>query len=280
MKKLLLTTALMGKLVMTSLAHATFEAHRTDFDSQQDLQAWNQHEVGGWVSKVRSINVKDGKLVIEPKSSGWFEDMQAGHIYREVTGDFILTTRIKVEGTNSEVPQTDFTLSGLFVRAPRDVTSANWTEGKENWMFLSTGTAMPAGEPHYEIKTTQDSKSVLKILPGSTGWKQLRIVRSGHIFYLMAKDEGASEWAFLDEFIRPDLPQTLNVGLTAYADWTSASKIYPDFKTLNEKGPGIDKGDLRAHVDWIEVKPFVRPEGQFPVLATANPEMIRALTAK
>lgn len=279
MKKTMLTATIIIILNTATFAPA-FEAHRTNFNAENDLNAWSQWEVDGWVSKLRSIEVKDGMLVIEPKSSGWFEDLQGAHIYQEVRGDFMLTARIKVEGTNSPVPQTDFTLAGLFLRAPRDFTAETWEPGKENWMFLSTGTATPAGSPHYEVKTTMKSQSVLKILPGSTGWKQMRIVRSGHVFYLMARNEGKSEWTFLDEFIRPDLPQTLNIGLTAYADWNSTSKIYPDFETLNRKGPGIDKGDLRAHVDWIEIKPFVRPDSQLPVLASPNSEMLKALAAE
>jgi hypothetical protein len=75
--------------------------------------------------------------VLRPKSSGWFEDNTAGHLYREVTGDFIVTTRIKVEGTRVPVPQRSFSLAGLFIRKPHTVTQEGWTPKQENW--LSTG---------------------------------------------------------------------------------------------------------------------------------------------
>ncbi len=273
------TIAMILILGVFSFASAA-ETHRSNFDRETDLDTWSQLEVEGWAGKLRSLQVENGHLLMEPKSSGWFEDLQGAHIYRQVEGNFVLTTRIKVSGTTAAVPQTEFTLAGLFIRTPRQFSAETWQPGQENWIFLSTGTATPAGTPQYEIKTTANSQSVLKILPGSTGWKQLRIVRSGHIFYLMARDDGHTDWTFLDEFIRPDLPQTLNIGLTAYADWESTAKIYPDVDTLNRQGPGVDNADLQARIDWVEIRPFQRPESQLAVLASPNPEMLKALTAE
>jgi hypothetical protein len=57
-----------------------------------------------------------------------------------------------------------FLLAGLFVHAPRELSATAWTPGRENGLFLSIGTASPAGEPHYETKSTTNSLSTLKIL--------------------------------------------------------------------------------------------------------------------
>jgi hypothetical protein len=252
---------------------------RSDFSDASDLNSWTALTVPGWYEKFRKVEVRDGTLVIEPKAAGWFEDMIGGHLYRNVSGDFMLTARLEVTGTNSALPQTEFSLAGLLVRAPRDLSADTWRRNMENWLFLSVGTAVPAGQPHLEIKTTQNSRSVLKILDNPAGPQELRIVRSSDIFYLLQRPVGGS-WRIVDEFIRPDLPQTLSVGVTAYADWQSSAKIYPDYERNNREGTTTDNADLRASFDWIDIRPFQRPASQvFAQLATPNDEMLRALTA-
>lgn len=243
-------------------------AFSTGFDDPAVLQDWQDHQVPGFTAKWAPPTVEEGQLVLRPTSSGWFEDMQAGHLYRQIAGDFIVTARIKVDGTVKAVPQRSFSLGGLFVRAPQDdLTAESWQPGRENWLFFSTGTAWPAGERHFEIKTTYNSLSTLKISPAPAGWVTLRIARQGELFTLLHKAEDAADWTLLDQFIRPDLPETLNVGLTAYADWDSAAPIYPDFVRYNTEPPALN-GDLIAHVDSIT---FRRPSvGRFP-LATLDP---------
>lgn len=269
----------LATLLTTTAPAFSAEAFRSDFSSSQELQSWQQLNVKGWVEKFRKLEVKEGSLIIEPKAAGWFEDMIGGHVYREVSGDFMITTRLNVTGTNSTLPQTEFSLAGLMVRAPRDLTAENWQRGKENWMFLSVGTATPAGTPQLEIKTTQNSQSVLKIMNDEPGPQELRIVRSTNIFYLLQRPVGG-EWKIVDEFIRPDLPQKLWVGVTAYADWGSSAKIYPDFETNNVQGAPTDNADLRAAFDFVDIKPFVRAASQvFPQLATPNEDMLKALKA-
>lgn len=88
----------------------------------------------------------------------------------------------------------------------------------------------------------------------------LRIVRLGEIFTLLYKyDDG--EWAMLDQFIRPDFPTTLQVGITAYADWTSVAETYPDYIKYNKIGAPVDKSDLTTRVESFSIrKPEVKKE--------------------
>jgi hypothetical protein len=242
----------------------------TRFNRPESLQGWQQFQVQGWVPKWEPPKVESGRLVLQPKSSGWFEDNTAGHLYREVTGDFIVTTRIKVEGTRTPVPQRSFSLAGLFIREPRTFTQATWQPKQENWLFFSTGTAFPAGRSQFEIKSTYNSLSTLKISDAKEGWMRLRIARSGELFTLLYQEDGSREWQVLDQFIRPDLPETLNVGLTAYADYDSVAPIYPDYKRYNEQGAPTQNADLIAYVESIN---FRRPSTpRFPI-ATLNPSV-------
>jgi hypothetical protein len=234
----------------------------TRFDSPSRLAGWRLHEVPGFSPKWDAPAVQDGVLVLRPLSSGWFEDMQAGHLYREVEGNFVVTTRIRVEGTRAATPQTLFSLAGLFVRAPRPgLTAANWQPGRENWLFFSLGSAFPAGAPQFEVKTTFNSLSTLRIsdaaaaFPGGRpAWVEL--------FSLLHRVEGAREFTLLDQFIRPDLPARLNVGLTAYSDWNTETNHYPDFVAHNTR-PAPRNADLVARVERID---FRRPTvDRFPV---------------
>jgi hypothetical protein len=246
------------------------QALSTRFDRPESLQNWQQFQVQGWVPKWEPPKVESGRLVLQPKSSGWFEDNTAGHLYREVTGDFIVTARIKVEGTRTPVPQRSFSLAGLFIREPRTFTQANWQPGQENWLFFSAGTAFPAGRSQFEIKSTYNSLSTLKISDAKTGWMRLRIARSGELFTLLHQEDGLQEWQVLDQFIRPDLPETLNVGLTAYADYDSVAPIYPDYKQYNEQGAPTQNADLIAYVESID---FRRPSTpRFPI-ASLDPSV-------
>ncbi|MBL0898725.1 MAG: hypothetical protein IBJ17_08530 [Reyranella sp.] len=254
----------------TDPAHIDLAALSTRFERPEALQGWSQHVVPGFSDKWLAPRIENGRLVLEPTSSGWFEDMQAGHLYRRVDGNFVVTAKLRVEGTKAQLPQTLFSLAGIFVRAPRDgLTAASWQPGRENWMFFSIGSAFPAGAPQFEVKTTYNSLSTLKISSaaavyagGKTRDVELRIARQGELFSLLYRIEGQSEFTLLEQFIRPDLPQRLNVGLTAYADWGSAAPVYPDFPRYNTQAPPMG-GDLVARVERID---FRRPTvDRFPV---------------
>lgn len=242
----------------------------TRFDRPESLRGWNEFQVAGWVPKWNPPKVENGRLVLQPRSSGWFEDNYAGHLYREVTGDFIVTTRIRVQGTKTATPQRSFSLAGLFIRAPRTFTRESWKPKGENWLFFSTGTAFPAGKPQFEIKSTYDSLSTLKISAAKPGWTRLRVARSGELFTLLYQEEGSQDWKMIDQFIRPDLPETLNVGITAYADWDSMAPDYPNYQKYNEQGASQQNADLIA---WVESIEFRRPTtGRFPI-ATLDPRV-------
>jgi hypothetical protein len=246
---------------MSTLTMNSFSQIRDDFNSKQTLADWQNLTVDGWIDKWKRLEIdeKQGNLVIEPKSAGWFEDNFGQLLYKDVAGDFIVTTRLKVEGTaNDKKIKTMFSLAGLFIRSPRTFTQDTWRPGQENWLFFSTGSATEPGNPQFEIKSTYQSTSTLKIYPAKQGWIELRIVRLGEIFTLLYRDD-KEEWKYLDQFIRPDLPYNLQVGLTAYADWASSAEIYPDYLKNNKTGSPKENADLVAYFDYFIIrKPEVK----------------------
>lgn len=48
--------------------------------------------------------VRNGRLLLKPLASGWFDDNQAGHLYREIAGDFVATVRLEAKGTRAALP--------------------------------------------------------------------------------------------------------------------------------------------------------------------------------
>lgn len=250
----------------------------TGFDDAAALAAWSEHAPDGFTPKWQAPRIENGMLILEPISGGWFEELHGGHLYRVVDGDFIVTTRLRVTGTEAELPQTLFSLAGLFVRAPHPVSAASWAPGRENWLFFSIGTSAPAGTPQFEIKTTTNSLSTLKIRPAPTGWIELRLARHGELFTLMHRAEGAADWTVADQMIRPDLPRVLNVGLTAYADWGSVQPIYPDMMRVNTQGTPQDNADLIAYVDRID---FRRPAvGRIAIANIDAPAFLDAIETR
>lgn len=249
----------------------------TTFDDAFALEAWSEHLPEGFTRKWQEPRVEDGKLVLEPVSSGWFEDNQAGHLYHQITGDFVATTRIEVTGTQADLPQTSFSLAGLFIRAPREVSAATWIPGQENWLFFSIGTAAPAGEPHYELKTTMNSLSTLQILPAPTGAVDLRIARHGEIFTLLTRPVGGM-WEVMEQIIRPDLPLVLNVGFTAYADYDSVAPTYPNFQLYNTEGAPTENADLIARIDSFDIR---RPAtGRLPIANIDAPAFLDVIAQR
>ncbi len=255
---------------ITTNASQDLRSLSTRFDRPESLQGWQELQVDGWMRKWETPTVKNGSLVLQPKSSGWFEDNQAGHLYRQVTGDFIVTTRIRVEGTQKSMPQRSFSLAGLLIREPRTFTKESWTPNNENWLFFSIGTAFPAGSSQFEMKSTSNSLSTLKIADAPEGWMRLRVARSGELFTLLYQEENSDQWQVLEQFIRPDLPETLNVGLTAYADWDSVAPDYPNYQKYNENGASTQNADLVAYVESIDFRRPMTP--RFP-LATLDPRV-------
>ncbi|MEO1681360.1 MAG: hypothetical protein AAFU80_24710 [Pseudomonadota bacterium] len=275
----MLTTSLAALCLAAGLARGDdLAALSTGFDDAAALADWSEHAPEGFTPKWQAPRVEDGILVLEPISGGWFEELHGGHLYREVEGDFIVTARLRVTGTEAELPQTLFSLAGLFVRAPNPVSADLWAPGRENWLFFSIGTSAPAGTPQFEIKTTTNSLSTLKIRPAPTGWIELRLARHAELFTLLHRAEGESDWTIIDQMIRPDLPRVLNVGLTAYADWGSVAPIYPDMMRVNTQGTPENNADLIAYVDRID---FRRPTvGRIPIANIDAPDIMETIAAR
>lgn len=235
----------------------SLERYSTVFDNPQTLADWSLLQIAGWPDRWHPLRFDEENgqrhLVIEPKVSSWYEDIIGGFLYREIAGDFEVTARVHASGRKGATPTRSFSLGGLMVRAPREVTAENIEPNKENWLFLTTGTVDRPGEPQFEAKTTMNSVSTLRSYPARRGWLDLRIVRLKELFTLLYRYDG-EEWNYLDQWVRPDLPETLQVGLIAYTDWDGAAAVYPDLMAINEGRIPNGVEDLTLRVASIQFR--------------------------
>ena len=230
------------------------------------LRWYHFHEEEGWPNKVRKQDVgktSKGHLYFEPGTSGWFGDQQAPFMYKEVSGDFDVRIRIKVEGLKEKMPQTQWSLAGLMARAPKKSGKDNWKRGEENWLFMTTGIAEELGKPVIETKKTINSCSSLKLRPAKLDWIEMRLVRVGPSFILLYKYDGDKNWVVQERFYNVDMPQMLQVGLIGYSNSYAVDnkiKFGDTFTYNNSTYDHLGNPDLAVRVDYIR---FQQPKVQF-----------------
>jgi Protein of unknown function (DUF1349) len=203
-----------------------------EFNEAGTLAQWKDlATVEKFPSKAARLDINTtspGQLYIEPYTSTWFEDYRGVFLYKYVTGDYMVTARVRVSGKTSDTPTSTFSLSGLMSRAPRNITMKSWTPHGENWLFIATGYGNGGIDgPQFETKTTTNSASDLWLTPSRADWVNLRVLRVGEVFLMLYQFAGGP-WTLSRCFDRPDLPQTLQVGVHAYTDWNTITSRYPD----------------------------------------------------
>lgn len=223
-----------------------------DFEDPGSITNWQRfYQAEDWPDMMEHLSISDGMLVMMPHTSGWYADYHAPFLFKEVEGDFTVTSRLKILGRKGEVPTATWSLSGLMIRAPRDITKDTWTPNKENWLFLTTGFADDLDQPVFETKTTVNSRSRLQLHPNTLDWVELRVVRKGSFFTLFYRYE-SEEWTQIEQFNRPDLPETVQVGLNAYTDFYSAGReLMRDYMRYNTTIVTTGNADLKVLVDYV-----------------------------
>ena len=170
---------------------------RPQWTQLNDTEGWNANQLELWNFNP---SYASGHMVMAPHSSAWFMDLRGVLVYKEITGNFIVTMRMRVTRRGvggvlpdaagfteqSGAPSRQFSLAGIFVRNPRPITQAapspvpagspswpppavgqpghfttDWTPDGDNYLFLSFGSAGNQGNWQYEVKTTRNGNSNL-----------------------------------------------------------------------------------------------------------------------
>lgn len=264
---------LLGLVTLTLATAADDLAPLSDeFNYGPTITNWQRlYQTEGWGNNVLQqfdINVtRPGRMFMRPYSSVWYAEHRGELAFKEVTGDFVITTGVEpTSQAGAGAPQSSFSLAGLMVRAPRSMTNpAQWTPGGQNYVFLSLGAASTPGTYQFEVKTTVNSVSTLDVSSGPPR-ALLQIARLGSHIITLRQNPGEA-WVVHRRYARPDLPARLQAGLTVYTDWTLCDRV--GFQNQNTRvltngaplaGGGVVSGanpDLLAAFDYVR---YQRPQ--------------------
>lgn len=236
-----------------------------EFDANS-LGEWSRaFEEDGWATDLlETLEIADGALVAEPHVSSWFEDYRGAFIYKEMSGDIVVTVNVTATGRSTEVPGSEFSLGGLMMRRPNGATGS-WTAGDELWTFIAMGTGTETNtSTQFEVKTTASSSSTLELQSVASPSALLQLVKVGGNLVVLVRVEG-EDWrvhrcygsggaAPAPRSLIPDVSDTVQVGMHMYSDFSTFS----DGRTGAEANaePVIAGGnpDLRIVYEWIRFK--------------------------
>jgi len=227
-----------------------------EFDQPNSLANWKHIDrTEGWkADQLERLTVDQGWLTMIPFTNTWYMDYRGALIYKEIEGDFVVTTKLRVTGRDGRsAPRSLYSLGGIMVRKPRRDSAQNWQAGGENYVFLSLGTADRPGNFQFEVKTTERSNSNLEKILADSGEAELQVARIGSNMIMLRKQGG--NWVVHKRYSRPDMPATVQVGLTTYTDDPSASQVsaYEHNNSVIRRG----NPDLIANFDYVR---FRRPK--------------------
>lgn len=231
------------------------------------------HEVEGWnADQLETLDVDGthpGQMTLMPFTTSWYQDYRGPLVHKVVDGDLVVTADVTSTSRDGVSPPAAlYSLGGIMIRAPRDVTPDTWVPGGEHYVFLSIGYG--AGDPGFmfEVKRTEWSGSQLWLTDTDGPRARLQIARIGDAVLTLVRPEGG-DWTVHRRFVHPELPETVQVGLVAYTDWTKVE----DFDELVHNGTTLDPPlpdgvddptpgepfapDLTMRADYLR---FVRPE--------------------
>ncbi|NUQ00364.1 MAG: hypothetical protein HUU35_10985 [Armatimonadetes bacterium] len=245
--------------VVPLAAQDDLQALSDEFDDEATLANWKRiHQTEGWnadqLERFDINRTRQGVMMLVPYTNVWYRDYRGELVYKDIEGDFVATTRLYVTRRGGGgAPRSSFSLGGILVRAPREVTPTTWQPGGENYIFLSLGAASQPGQYQWEVKTTVNSNSQLQLAPAGGAEGQIRIARIGSSLILLRRAPQQS-WQVHQRYQRSDFPTALQVGVTAYTDWPTCQRYQPQ----DHNGRVIRDGrpDLEVQYDYVR---FQRP---------------------
>ncbi len=186
------------------------------------------------------IQAEDGALLLTLKRRAlWFMDRQGVLAYTLVEGDFKITADLYAmkRSDPSQAPGGDGTvqLGGVMAR--------DGTGGQENYVFIVVGD--DGNGLSVETKNTVNDFSEYQGPPWNAASASLRLCRAGQTFKLYKRHTGSEEpWIPAASFERPDLPESLQVGVNIYTNTTPDIQIrYENVNIVTLPAPGACETD-------------------------------------
>jgi hypothetical protein len=178
-----------------------------DFSGTSLSAAWSVFR-----PELVTITVSGGAMnVLAKTQSLWFNASQGPLVYKTVTGDFVVTGRVRARRASAPAmpPNQTIHLGGLMARNPAGPP--------ENYAFVVVG--VDVNDLSVETKTTVNGASTYTGPSWPSGDAELRLCRVGADLRMMKRDvSGGVAWTEAATFNRPDLPAALQVGGVIYAN--------------------------------------------------------------
>lgn len=210
-----------------------------DWQEVNTVEQWNASHLES--RDIDSTNTD--RLTLMPWSTAWYQNYRSNLLFKEITGDFVFTTSAEVSNrAGNGVPATNFSLGGIMIRIPTEITPATWTIGLENYIFLSIGRATSNSQFQYERKSTTNSSSQLEFYNiGAIGAAELRIVKKSNAVLVFIRVAGQSDFDLQYRYNRPDMVDTtLQAGFVAYTDWPKVQTYSHDTSFYNSHAINAD----------------------------------------
>jgi PKD repeat protein len=258
----------------------------SNWQRNEFAEGWGVSKLESWdIGQSRA-----GHMRLMPYSSSWYENWTGAYAYKVVSGDFVATLRMQANrrGGLAGRPTSAYSLGGIMIRSPRGLVNAApvpdpgpdvvlpwppppqgqpghyvtpWQRDTENYIFLSYGNAdvVWGNVPdtwYCEVKTTINSDSTLYAvqsgIPAGSDLITLQCIRRGPVFLLLRRHGEAGPWIIENRFVRNDMPDTLQLGITTYTDWFSVDE--QDEFHHNRTVVAGGNPDLVVDADFLRVR--------------------------
>ncbi len=231
---------------------ADFAALSDEFDSPDSLRNWkNLSDTESLPNRIEKIDIgktSPGHLAIVPQSGAWWAGYHGAYLYKEVKGNFVVTTRLKVTGKIGGEPTAIWTISGLLLRAPGDLNAASRSTSRE--LDLLDDRPRSRSRPRGRRQEHAGRQQRLGHHAGAKpGWYELRVARLGPLFVAMCRPDGG-DWVLRKRIFRADLPETLQAGINVTSDFKLSASM-PAAKYNAALFPEQSSGDSLTTFDYV-----------------------------
>jgi hypothetical protein len=204
----------------TSVPTTTLPSFDDTFDGASLDPSWNVLN-----PSLVTIDVSGGALHLTPTATGapdiWYNDGEGPLVYKELTGDFDVTTVISTRdpAVPADPPPPEYRLAGILARDPAS------GPGDVNTVHVALGAGDTGQGTSYEYKSTDGSFSDWIATPTGSPDGELRLRRTGTTIEMYWRPDAVSAWTMIHSVVRADLPATLQVGPMIYSVDSPASIV-------------------------------------------------------
>lgn len=182
----------------------------------------NRNSVEGNTAQYSTLDfsqVAPGYFVFIPtQGSAWGFNLTGPFLYREVTGNFIVSTRVNARtiSANSS-PTSQYNYAGIMARTLTSVGAGN-----QNWVDIQLGMHGPGtgGAPVVGWETDSVVNNIRTgYFNNAATSGSVRICRIGNTFTTYLSYDNEASWTQVGSFIRSDIlaDSTMQVGMTVSA---------------------------------------------------------------